>query len=110
MKWYGQEICQAIENEVQKRLVDCAQDLVEVSNDRTPLDSGDLRGSIKEDTKELDKLIVKVGSNLPYAARQHEEMDYKHMNGGAKYLERPLDEKAQTYINYVSAGVSEVIR
>lgn len=90
---------------------------------RAPIDVGDLRGSFvvevngdrwahtesdpsggvrvvmdRTDVPEDDQVVVYIGtSGIPYAARQHEELTYRHPKGGqAKYLESALNELLPT--------------
>lgn len=42
-------------------------------------------------------LGAEVSFNTVYAARQHEELDWHHEEGEAKYLEGPLRERAGRY-------------
>jgi hypothetical protein len=66
------------------------------SNRRVPLEYGDLQGSgtVSEDRARLE---VAVSYDTPYAARQHEEMSYRHDPGrSAKFLETAANGQAKT--------------
>ena len=53
------------------------------------------------------KLDTEISFNTVYAARNHEELDWKHPLGGeAKYLERPLLENAGRYGSIIGAAAS----
>lgn len=54
---------------------------------RTPLEYGDLRSSLQVSPASPDDLTSSVSSDLPYAARQHEDLSLRHDDGQAKYLE-----------------------
>ena len=52
-----------------------------------------------------------VSFNTPYAARQHEELGWKHPRGGeAKYLENPLKERAQMYLKNLADAAKGALR
>ncbi|MFI9824413.1 hypothetical protein ACIHFC_28775 [Streptomyces sp. NPDC052013] len=56
-----------------------------------PIDEGTLQSS---GTASVDEgaLMAMVSYDTPYAARQHEELDWRHAPGRqAKYLEQPLN-------------------
>jgi hypothetical protein len=96
---------------------------------QAPVDTGDLRGSgsvsfggnvIAQGTKEggvvatgkagrSAKPEVTVGFSVPYAHRQHEDLEYHHPRGGkAKYLEDPLKQNAKQYVRHIAEKVREV--
>lgn len=66
---------------------------------RTPLEYGDLRSSLTVTPATPGDLESAVSSDLPYAVRQHEDLDLQHDDGQAKYLESAaldsLDEVGQ---------------
>jgi len=105
---------------------DCLLDLAGESAHRAPVDTGDLRNNC---TAELNGQTVfarlapagpalpslrafgTVGYGLPYALRQHEELDYVHPKGGeAKYLEKPFLENVSRYIKRMERVPDEVIK
>ena len=104
-----------------------ALDLAGRSAQQAPVDTGDLRNNCtavvngSEVYKEqravsggiipADKVTATVGYSLPYALRQHEELNYYHPRGGkAKFLEDPLNEKQSDYIKALKAIPKEVIK
>lgn len=101
-KWYGNQILAEIKTQLNKNLVECGQDLQQKSGDQAPKDTGDLRGNCAVNPGNLE---VEVGYNLPYAVRQHEELDYNHTDGKAKYLEDPYNENKEKYVNYCGRGL-----
>src|SRR5690242_18389308 len=62
-----------------------------------PYDEGDLHDSGETDRPEIDGGKVEVvlhygGGNVDYALIQHENLEYRHPNGGqAKFLQQPLE-------------------
>lgn len=60
---------------------------------RTPMDVGDLRSSIVVVPAQADmNPTAEVGSDLPYAPRQHEGLHFRHRHGRAKFLESALQD------------------
>lgn len=74
----------------------------------TPIaqDGGDLRSSLTVVPATPDDLESAVATDLPYAVKQHEELSYRHPNGGqAKYLETAALESAREVEEIVAAAV-----
>jgi hypothetical protein len=58
-----------------------------------------------------DVAVAAVSYDTPYAARQHEELDYRHDEGRtAKYLETPLHAEADTVLAIAANEVKKVLR
>jgi hypothetical protein len=56
-----------------------------------PVEEGTLRGSGRVEPATPQNLTARISFSTPYAARQHEELDWEHPKGGkAKFLEDPL--------------------
>lgn len=53
----------------------------------TPLEYGDLRSSLTVVPADPVDLESAVATDLPYAARQHEDLTLRHDDGQAKFLE-----------------------
>lgn len=62
-----------------------------------PRDTGMLRNSAQVTPATPDNLTAHVSYNTPYAVRQHEELDWRHEEGQAKYLEEPVVRRAKNY-------------
>ena len=99
------------------------------SQKRAPVHTGDLRGSIQVELGE--KLYAqgvsdegnnyveivgkipeqlkegKVSFNTEYAAVQHEQINYHHENGQAKYLESVLVESQERVLNCIAGKIKE---
>lgn len=53
---------------------------------------------------------AEISFNTPYAARQHEELDWEHPKGGeAKYLERSLNEVVPRVVPLIAAGQRSIM-
>ena len=74
----------------------------------TPLDRGPLRKaySVKGVNQEPVALVI---VDSPYAVRQHEELDYNHTNGQAKYLEQPLTDNRNELMGIIAQHMREAI-
>lgn len=97
------------------------------SQQRAPVDTGDLRGSVQVDIEgqryaqgvkgggvntvgALPEKATKgsVSFNTPYAATQHEQINYDHPRGGqAKYLESVLVEEQDRILKLIADGKVE---
>lgn len=81
------------------------------SRERVPVDKGNLRGSAHVALPEIsgDGAVVEFGyggAASEYAVIQHERLDYSHVVGEAKFLERPTLEAA----NGLEARLARVVR
>lgn len=94
------------------------------SQKKAPVELGDLRGSVEVDIdgKTIangvsgggitilsetpgEGTVGRVSFNEPYAAVQHERVDFKHpMGGQAKYLETVLNNEQDTIIRMIADG------
>lgn len=127
MTWRGDELKKAMRAALGKANYDNAADLAMLAADDAPVESGDLRGSInpfqdyggngKEFTRfqsEAGGLNMTVGSDLPYAAVQHEDLSLNHdgpevPGGKAKYLEDPLNANRDRYMQHLADAAAEVL-
>ncbi|MFI6443825.1 hypothetical protein [Kitasatospora sp. NPDC050543] len=70
-----------------------------------PLDEGTLERSGKA---QVDRSALRgtVSYDTPYATRQHEELDYRHVPGRtAKFLERPFNENREVVLDLIAAEI-----
>lgn len=83
--------------------------LVIIVNGRR-IEGGGARGIAEVAVRGLAKvgapiaLDVEVSFNTVYAARQHEELDWHHDEGQAKYLEAPFRDGLERYVRIVAAA------
>lgn len=70
---------------------------------------GTLKASAASDPAETQgsKIVKTIGFNTEYAAVQHENLDFGHDSGQAKYLEQPLKENTDKFSQFVSKWVKE---
>lgn len=72
----------------------------------TPIDEGDLRSGTAVIPAQSTKEGVRVHNDSVYAARQHEELGWRHPRGGqAKYLEQPAMANASELFGIVGAQI-----
>ncbi|GAA4176584.1 hypothetical protein [Gryllotalpicola koreensis] len=77
------------------------------SIDKAPMDVGTLRGSAQVTPATPDDLEAGVSYDTPYAVRLHEHPEYhfqtdQNPNAQGKYLEEPLVEGAQDYVDIIA--------
>jgi hypothetical protein len=65
-----------------------------------PVDTGNLRASGY--TRRSAELEVEVGYQASYAVFVHENLEAKHTNGQAKFLEQPLREDAALMLEIIA--------
>src|SRR4051794_36519310 len=82
-------------------------DLLGRAQREAPVEEGTLRGSGEANVEVTPTRITgEVSFSTVYAARQHEEVTWKHEKGGkAKYLEDPLKAMAPRYLSALAAAM-----
>lgn len=80
------------------------------SKRRTPIETGALRASTHVTKPEIDsdgiEVKIKVGGpSAPYALRQHEDLEYHHDVGQAKFLESTILESAPHMVKRVARRI-----
>lgn len=73
---------------------------------RTPVESGDLRGSA--DARPAGAMRAEVYYPGPYARYQHFGLDFRHEEGQALYLEEPTVSAADGVVRVVGLGLRGV--
>ncbi|GAB2457548.1 HK97 gp10 family phage protein [Xylanimonas ulmi] len=76
---------------------------------RTPIEYGDLRSSLTVDPAGPGDREATVFSDLPYAARQHEDLSLRHDDGQAKYLETAALDSADEVGQIIAAQVARAL-
>lgn len=85
-------------------------DLQRKSVERAPKDKGTLRGSCRTETTETSSSVSgMIGYFVPYATRQHEGLNYRHIQGEAKFLENPFKENVDLYVEAMAKAIKEAI-
>jgi hypothetical protein len=84
---------QALVQEINDELNDVLQD---IKDNYVPIDTGDLRDTGRvippkiTGSGDLESGIAFGGEKVDYARIQHENLEYEHPHGQAKYIEVPL--------------------
>lgn len=125
-----ENIQEAVDNMVSgsiQGLADALLYVAEESQQRAPVDTGDLRGSVEVKINsenyakgqnsggvsvngtippepESGTIIGEISYNTKYAANQHEHTEYYHENGQAKYLESVLVEEKDRILKLIADG------
>jgi hypothetical protein len=86
--------------------------LLGASRARVPIEEATLERSGKTSQEDTTRGVIgAVSYDTPYAARQHEELTYRHDPGRtAKYLEGPLLEEAATMAGLIAKAVEGRLR
>ncbi|PRA13356.1 hypothetical protein CQ010_01535 [Arthrobacter sp. MYb211] len=88
-----------------------AERLKALSVARTPIDQGPLSAATSVIPATPGDLVAKVHNDTVYAARQHEELTWRHSNGRtAKYLEGPAEESSQELYRILAAQIRRAMR
>lgn len=107
MTWRGPEVQARTRSATRAALGKGAAYLLARAIPRTPVQDGILRGSGATD---VDDTRASVYFDTPYAARQHEEIGWRHPKGGqAKYLETTVMEERGNAQQIVAAEVRRAI-
>lgn len=98
-----------ISDTVQSALLDCGNDLQQKAQDLTPVRTGALKASAFTEAESGSNPSVIVGFEEEYAIFVHENLEAHHDVGQAKFLEQPLKENADKYVEYVRDKVQDLI-
>lgn len=109
-EWNGDIVAAAISASAHEALNHAAELLRGDSVPLAPLDRGDLRGSAQVTPATASNLTSHVSYDTPYAARQHEELGWRHDEGQAKYLEGPLTENEAKYQQAIASRLGEAFK
>lgn len=107
MKFYL-PVLSVLEQAVQDGLKAGGEVVLAESNRRAPEDTGDLKEAGFVDVEDLR---VQVGytspKGFPYILRQHENLEYQHDDGEAKFLERAFKDAEAEVVDAVARRVKE---
>lgn len=85
-----------------KAVVEVAEDVLTESNDRIPVDEGDLRRS-GEVTAFPEHVAATITYDTPYAVKQHEDPTINHPRQGEHhFLEKAVQDNADRYVAYIA--------
>lgn len=106
-EWHGDEAIRRIRSGGARGTTRAGEQLKTYSVPLAPLRDSPLRNSANVDPateSQAEPQAVLVFAT-PYAAKQHEEMDYQHDDGQAKYVEEPMNEHQRDLIGIIAADV-----
>lgn len=104
--YHGGRVAALIEAAAFAGLEAAAEHLLEVSSQLAPHEEGDLARSGTTTPDEGDNTVA-VSYHRPYAARQHEELTWRHDEGKqAKYLEEPMGTERATMLRIIQRAVN----
>ena len=101
LKWHD-DVAEAKTKSALDGLERLANEILSLSQSRCPVDTGALRGSAQV-AREEKKVLVGYGTT--YALEQHENLQYHHEVGQAKYLETAFDELKDKAKDYVKSAI-----
>lgn len=72
---------------------------------RVPIDSGYLRDSayVTRPNPKAQRISIEVGFGAEHATLQHEETQYLHTQGEAKYLQKALEDRSSGFLERLAA-------
>lgn len=106
-EWHGDLVQAILQATAPEALNHAAELLRGDSIPLAPLDTSMLRQSAQVTPATTANHTAFVSYDTPYAARQHEEMDWRHDEGQAKYLEGPLIRNEAKYMRAIAARIGE---
>lgn len=108
MKWDGDDARRAGRAAAEKGIGVAMEHLLGESRQLVPHEEGTLERSGASVVRGLEGAVY---YDTVYAARQHEELTWKHDEGRqAKYLEQPAQSEADTMLGLVAAQVRRALR
>lgn len=108
LKWDDAAVRAAVKNAAQQAGREGGAELLARSNERVPVDTGELRSSGTV-TPTDDGSIISY--DTPYAVKQHEDMALNHPRGGqAKFLEATIDQDGDLYLQKLADLLDKALR
>jgi hypothetical protein len=108
LNWEGRRLSSQEQHLVGEGLDVALEHLLGKAKEIVPLEEGTLERSGKASR---EGLLGAVSFDTPYAVRQHEEMDYRHLPGRtAKYLEGPMNSERDVLLQLMAAPLREWLR
>jgi hypothetical protein len=110
LEWHGPQVEAALHDAAADGLNAALEHLLAASRARAPIEEGTLERSARAD---IDRAALRgvVSYDTPYAARQHEELTWRHDPGRtAKYLEGPAAEETAALQAVIAAHLRRALR
>lgn len=102
LEWRGPQVIASVEESGAQGAEEAAQRLLQASNQRVPVDSGELRDSGRVTVEGLE---ASVGYGAPHAVAVHENLEAHHDQGQAKFLEAALLEEQRALLEAIAASI-----
>lgn len=110
VSWFGNQAKAALRRGTARGLGNAAEHVLAKSREVVPLEDATLARSGTASVDEAGQ-VAAVSYDTPYAARQHEELSWRHAPGRtAKYLERPLGETRNEQQALIARAVREELQ
>lgn len=106
-----ERMTQEAPRELRRAAVAVADRLVPIVQQRTPFRTGKLHDSVRRRVRvsakkeDISVSIVAGGPDIPYARIQHENLEFKHARGQAKFIESVLLESVPTLAQDIAGEV-----
>lgn len=108
--WQADQIIEQLRTAMSEGLADAAEHLLQVSQERVPLESTDLQQS-GEASSDPGNLQAAVSYDGDYAVLQHELLDLQHDAGRtAKYLEGPANEETAAIQELIAERIRQALQ
>ena len=109
LTWHGDRLKAIANIAASQGLMKAGEALLSEAKEQVPVDEGTLRASGM--VEQVTPTRVEVSFNTRYAARQHEELSYRHPKGGkAKYLEDPLKQGAARWRAIIQRELTKAMK
>lgn len=96
-----------IEEGLKEGFKDVKSKMLPIIEMNTPVDTGALRKSERADDISGNGYIgLRFSANTEYALIQHENLEYKHKEGRAKYITAPLTEHLDSNLKTIADAVN----
>lgn len=107
-EWKGYNAGEIARRGAAEGLARGAEHIRDVSVSRAPMDTTALRDSATA-SHDAGTLAAAVSFDTPYAVRQHEELDFQHPTGEAKFLESTLASERDTVARLIQAEIRKAL-
>jgi hypothetical protein len=108
LDWDGDRVTEEAQRGAVRGLRRGAEHLLAVSRQMTPREEGTLRRSGVASVDAATRTAA-VSYDTPYAVYQHEELGLRHVEGGAKYLERPMHSERADILAIIGAEIRRAL-
>lgn len=90
-----------IEGANEQGLLQAALLIKREAQEKTPVDTGNLKNSAYTDSEGGDEPSAVIGYQASYAPFVHEDLEARHDNGEAKFLEKALNENQNQILEII---------